>query len=272
MARFLIIICLLFPFFALAEEGAKSWQMEDADSTIKFSVVIEGGPSEGEFTKFTADIQFDREKLDQSHLDIIIDLSQIDSFYDDVSTNLVKKDWFDVVRFPTENFMVLSASWQMEDADSTIKFSVVIEGGPSEGEFTKFTADIQFDREKLDQSHLDIIIDLSQIDSFYDDVSTNLVKKDWFDVVRFPTGRFVSREFKHIDSNNYQVTGDMTLRDVTKSETLHFALTEYGEHQASIIGKMTLNRLDYGVGQGVWSDITSVGGKVFLSVVVKATR
>ncbi len=115
--------------------------------------------------------------------------------------------------------------WQMRDADSSIKFSVAIEGSPSEGEFTKFTAEIAFDPQQLDHSRIDIIIDLNHIEAFYSDVATNLLKQPWFDTERYPEARFTSSYFKHLGQNNFQVTGDLTLRDVTKSETLYFTAT-----------------------------------------------
>jgi len=162
--------------------------------------------------------------------------------------------------------------WQLVDRESFIKFSVAIEGNPGEGEFTKFTADIIFDPLALDQSRINILIDLNYIEAFYNDVAENLKKKDWFDVAHFPTARFTSHSFKHLGGNEYQVTGDLTLRDVTRTELLYFTLTEYDGQQAAIKGRMVLNRLDYGVGQGGWRDVSSVAGQVFMDVVIKATK
>lgn len=162
--------------------------------------------------------------------------------------------------------------WQIRDADSSLKFSVAIEGSPAEGEFTEFNAEITFDPHMLDQSRITILIDLDHIEAFYSDVAKNLRKKDWFDVIRYPTARFVGDDFKHLGGNDYQVTGDLTLRDVTRRETLYFTLTEYDGQQAEIRGRMEINRLDYGVGQGGWRAVSSVAGQVFLDVVVKALR
>ncbi|MCK5424189.1 MAG: polyisoprenoid-binding protein [Emcibacter sp.] len=162
--------------------------------------------------------------------------------------------------------------WQMKDGESSINFSVIIEGIASDGEFTKFTADIIFDPVSLDQSRIDILIDLDHIESFYSDVAINLKKKNWFDVAQYPTARFVSNGFKHLGGKDYQVTGELTLRDVTRTETLYFTLTQYDAQQAEIKGRMVLSRLDYGVGQGGWRDVSSVASQVFMDVVVRAER
>ena len=163
-------------------------------------------------------------------------------------------------------------AWQVNDRDSFIKFSVAIEGSPVEGEFTKFSADILFDRKNLDQARVNLTIDLDHMEASYSDVAENLKKKDWFDIARFPKARFVSRDFKHLEGDDYQVRGDLTLRDVTRSEILYFTLVEYGGQAAQIKGRMTVNRLDYGVGQGGWRDISTVAGQVFLEVFVKADK
>ncbi len=162
--------------------------------------------------------------------------------------------------------------WQIIDNDSFIRFSVIIEGSPAEGEFTKFSGEIIFDPELLDKSRVNILIDLNHIEAFYSDVAENLMKKDWFDVARYPTAQFVSHAFKHLGGTDYQVTGDLTLRDITRSETLTFTLSEYDGQQAAIKGRMELNRLNYGVGQGAWRDLSSVGAQVFMEVVIRAGK
>ncbi|MBL4802702.1 MAG: YceI family protein, partial [Emcibacter sp.] len=162
--------------------------------------------------------------------------------------------------------------WHFKAGESFVKFSVAIEGSPVDGEFTKFSANILFDKENLDQAKVDITIDSNHIEAAYSDVATNLKKKDWFDVENFPQARFVSQSFKHLGGNDYLVTGELTLRNVTRVETLYFTLIEYDATMAQMNGKMTINRLDYGVGQGGWRDLSTVGGKVFLNVSVAVYR
>ncbi len=164
------------------------------------------------------------------------------------------------------------ATWQVRDTHSSIRFSVAIEGSPAEGEFTQFSADIDFDPEMLDQAHVDVRIDLNHIEAFYDDVADGLKKKTWFDVAQYPVARFIGADFIHLGGNEYQVTGNLTLKDITRPEILYFTLTRYDLHRATIKGRMTVNRLDYGVGQGPWRSLSTVAGQVFLDVVIDATR
>ncbi|PCJ36103.1 MAG: hypothetical protein COA93_02055 [Alphaproteobacteria bacterium] len=161
--------------------------------------------------------------------------------------------------------------WQLNTDKSAIKFSVAIEGSPAGGEFTNFTAAIVFDPKKMAQSKVRMKIDLNYIEADYSDVAENLKKKDWFDIENFPEAHFVSRNFKHLGGKAYQVMGEFSLRDITRTEVLYFTLEEYDELQAVIKGKMEINRLNYGVGQGAWSSIASVSGQVFLDILITAT-
>ncbi len=173
--------------------------------------------------------------------------------------------------FPvTANAAQEAKKWQLDAAKSAIRFSVAIEGSPAGGEFTNFTAAIAFDPENMAQSKVVVRIDLNYIEAAYSDVAENLKKKDWFDIENFPTARFVSTNFKHLGGKAYQVTGEFSLRDITRAEVLYFTLEEYDEHQAVIKGKMVINRLDYGVGQGVWRNVSSVSGQVFLDILITA--
>ncbi|MCF6216609.1 MAG: YceI family protein [Emcibacter sp.] len=160
--------------------------------------------------------------------------------------------------------------WQLNTDKSAIKFSVAIEGSPVGGEFTNFTAAIAFDPKKMAQSKVSMTIDLNYIEAAYSDVAENLKKKDWFDIENFPLAHFVSRSFKHLGGRAYQVTGEFSLRGITRPEVLYFTLEEYDEHQAVIKGKMEIYRLNYGVGQGGWSNVTIVSGQVFLDVLITA--
>ena len=164
------------------------------------------------------------------------------------------------------------SKWLIQEADSAITFSVLIQGMSSEGTFPNFTGDIIFDPARLGDSRIDILIDLNHIDAFFSDVATNLKKETWFDVANFPTARFVSHSVTLLGGRNYKATGELTLRGVTRPEVLSFTLTDYDEQTAAITGRMILNRLDYGVGQGAWRDVSTVAGQVFLDVIVKAIR
>lgn len=163
-------------------------------------------------------------------------------------------------------------AWQLDPAMSSIRFSVAIENSPAEGEFTSFSTLILFDPENLPESRVEVSIDLDHIEASYDDVARNLKKANWFDVAHYPTAHFVGQDFKFLGDKNYQVNGELTLRDVTRPETLYFTLTEYDDRHARIKGRMILDRRDYGVGQGGWRDVSPVAGKVFLTVIIAATK
>jgi polyisoprenoid-binding protein YceI len=85
---------------------------------------------------------------------------------------------------------------------------------------------------------------------------------DFFDVAAYPSMNFVATSFKKIDGENYQLTGDLTIKDVTKPVTL---AVEFGGLQKdpwgnikagfSINGK--INRKDWGL---TWNAALEAGG------------
>ncbi|MBS1742553.1 MAG: YceI family protein [Bacteroidetes bacterium] len=94
------------------------------------------------------------------------------------------------------------------------------------------------------------------------DRDKHLHSGDFFDVAAYPSMNFVATSFKKIDGENYQLTGDLTIKDVTKPVTL---AVEFGGLQKdpwgnikagfSINGK--INRKDWGL---TWNAALEAGG------------
>lgn len=163
-------------------------------------------------------------------------------------------------------------SWIVNEGESAVTFSVAVEGSPVVGEFTKFKAAITFDPVNLTESQAEVVFDLNHITASFEDVAENLKKESWFDVRQFPNAHFVSRTFRHLDDQAYEVLGDLTIRDVTAPAVLAFTLIRYDKDQAEIRGKMTISRRAFGVGQGPWDSVSMVADQVDLEVHIMTTR
>ena len=94
-----------------------------------------------------------------------------------------------------------------------------------------------------------------------------------------PQIRFVSTAVEQIDAENYRVTGDLTIKDVTKSVTVDFeytgtAVDPYGNARIGLEGATKVNRKDWGLN---WNAALEAGGvlvseKVTLEFEVSAIR
>ena len=86
---------------------------------------------------------------------------------------------------------------------------------------------------------------------------------------------FTASEFRALDSNQYGVTGQLQIRDITQTLSFPFSLdfTRKGEmEEAHMRSSFSLNRLNFGVGQGEWADGEAIGQDVQIDISLKATR
>jgi polyisoprenoid-binding protein YceI len=78
----------------------------------------------------------------------------------------------------------------------------------------------------------------------------------------YPEITFASTAVEQVDSENYRVTGDLTIKGVTKPVTVDFeytgsAVDPYGNQRIGLDGKTTINRKDWGVN---WNAALETGG------------
>ena len=63
-------------------------------------------------------------------------------------------------------------------------------------------------------------------------------------------------------SNNYYAEGDLTIRGITLPATINFQLEELRQNYVLAKGYVTVNRLDFKVGQGEWKDSSTIKNEV----------
>jgi len=153
---------------------------------------------------------------------------------------------------------------------SFIHFTAIQNDAPVKGEFTKFSGDIAFDPNQLDQSHVVITVDMNSVKSTYQDIDDTLKMSEWFDVSRFPQATFDVKKFVHVDGKNYEAQGVLTIRDKKVDLTLPFTLSEFSKTSAVAKGKTTIKRLMFGVGQGEWASTGEIKDDVVVEFEVTA--
>lgn len=167
--------------------------------------------------------------------------------------------------------------WRILAGDSRIEFEGTQMGAPFKGHFGTFSGRIFFDPANLAASSAAITIDTGSADAASPDRNKYLRMPDWFNVDAFPQARFVTTAIeKGLGNNQYVARGDLTIRDVTLPVvlpfTLEFGKADSGADQVKMTGETTINRLDYGVGQGQWTDTKTVENLVKLRVFVVAVK
>ena len=130
------------------------------------------------------------------------------------------------------------------------------------GSFNEFEGSGSFDSDDPTKSSLQLTIKTDSIDTRNADRDGHLRSNDFFDMETYPEITFASTAVEQIDDDNYRVTGDLTIKDVTKPVTIDFeytgtAVDPYGNHRIGLDGSTKVNRKDWGVN---WNAALEAGG------------
>ena len=147
------------------------------------------------------------------------------------------------------------------------------------GSFNEFEGSGYFDAEDPSRSHLELTIKADSIDTRNADRDGHLRSNDFFDMEQYPELHFVSTAVEAVDAEHFRVTGDLTVKGVTKPVTVDFELTgaatdPFGNDRIGFEGSAVVNRKDWGVS---WNAALDAGGvlvseKVTLELEVSAIR
>ncbi|MGX5657245.1 YceI family protein [Geodermatophilus nigrescens] len=130
------------------------------------------------------------------------------------------------------------------------------------GSFTDFAGEAHLDVAKPGASSVAIRIRTASIDTGQADRDAHLRSPDFLDVERWPEIVFASTEVEQLDDEVYEVTGDLTIRDVTRPVTVEFALTgsakdPFGNTRVGFEGALAIKRSDWGL---TWNTPLDTGG------------
>ena len=147
------------------------------------------------------------------------------------------------------------------------------------GSFTEFAGSGTFDEGDPANSQLQLTIQANSIDTGSADRDGHLRSNDFFDMETFPEITFASTGVTKAGDDTFEVTGDLTIKGVTRSVTVEFdytgtAVDPYGNTRLGLEGRTTVNRKDWGVN---WNAALEAGGvlvseKVTLEFDVSAIR
>ena len=156
---------------------------------------------------------------------------------------------------------------------STLKFTATQNNAPVEGKFKDFDADIAFDPDHLDISHIRVTVDVGSLDLADSETKDTLLTADWLDAEAHPKAVFASTAIDRFPgTENFYAKGNLTLRGVTMPATLNFTMEFMDDHSAIATGYATLQRGDFGVGQKEWAKDDVVKKSVRVEFRISAQR
>ena len=130
------------------------------------------------------------------------------------------------------------------------------------GTFKQFEGRAHLDQADPTKSTATVTIDIASIDTGNEQRDAHLRTNDFFDAPNHPTMTFQSTKVEKVDDDTYRMTGDLTLKGVTKPVTVDWEHTgtakdPMGNLRAGFDGKATINRKDWGV---EWNAPLETGG------------
>lgn len=155
-------------------------------------------------------------------------------------------------------------SWQIDFAHSHIYFTarhMMI--SKVRGNFESFSGDIAFDPDNPAATTVNVAIDAATITTGMPDRDNHLRSADFLDVENYPTITFVGTDVTQSDAHSGQLTGDLTIGDVTREVTLDVSYSGVvanpftGAKAAGFTATTKINREDFGL---TWNVALESGG------------
>ena len=123
--------------------------------------------------------------------------------------------------------------------------------------FSGFSAQLNFDPAKLAKASARIEVDVASIDTGSTEADAEVVGKAWFDAKRFPKVSFVSTGIRALGGNRYEASGKLSIKGKTRDVVTPVTFQSSG-NKGIFEGSFTIRRLDYGIGEGMWADVSAV--------------
>jgi polyisoprenoid-binding protein YceI len=153
--------------------------------------------------------------------------------------------------------------WEIDSSHSGIHFSVrhmVV--AKVRGQFARWSGNIIAQDGDLARAQATVNIDASSIDTGVAERDTHLKSADFFNVASFPDITFASKAVVRQSEEALRVTGDLTIRGVTREVVLEVeyagrTMDPWGNERAGFTAKTAVDRKDFGL---VWNQVLEAGG------------
>ncbi|MFM2361133.1 MAG: hypothetical protein RLZZ316_35 [Bacteroidota bacterium] len=157
-----------------------------------------------------------------------------------------------------------ATSWKLDKVHSVVKFSVThMVVSETEGSFKLFDGSVEHTKADFSDAKINFTIDVNSINTDNEGRDKHLKSDDFFSAEKFPQMKFESTSMTPLGGNKYKLTGNLTIKDVTKPAT--FDVTYGGTiatsrgTKAGFKATAVINRFDYNL---KWDRATETGSLV----------
>src|SRR6185312_363144 len=147
-----------------------------------------------------------------------------------------------------------STQWQLDPAHSSTQFAVIHMGiSTVRGTFTKLNGTAQYDPANPKSDAVNVTIETPSVDTRVEMRDNDLRSGHFFDVQKYPTMTFKSTKVEPAAPGKLKMTGDLTIRGITKSVTLDVEGPSkpvndgHGHLHMGVSATDMVNRTDFGM-------------------------
>lgn len=177
--------------------------------------------------------------------------------------NLFKTSMLALALAPT---LALASTWEADQAHAGANFTVRhMMISDVRGSLGPVTSTIELDDQDLTRSKIQASIDVTKIDTQNEKRDNHLRSPEFFDVAKHPNITFTGTKIEKVGGDKYKLTGDLTIRGVTKPVTLDVSVSAEKANPWSkvptraFIATGTIDRRDFGL---VWQQPMANNGLV----------
>lgn len=168
-----------------------------------------------------------------------------------------------VLSFP---IFASESTWQIDPDHSNLQFKIQhLTVSNVKGSFAKAKGVVNIDSQNLADLKVDLTIDVASINTNHAKRDEHLRGPDFFDVAKYPVITFVSKKVTPTGINRLKVTGDLTIRNITREVTVDVegptpeVKDPWGNLRRGATGTTRINRKDFGI---TWNKVLDTGGLV----------
>ncbi|QNY05116.1 polyisoprenoid-binding protein [Acinetobacter seifertii] len=138
--------------------------------------------------------------------------------------------------------------------------------------FSDIQGVIKVDNAKPANSSVDVTIPLSSVNTNVPALDKEFQQEAWFNAAKYPNITFKSTKVETKDKKHFKITGDLTVKGVTKPVVLDAVLNKQGEHPMAKVPAIgfnattSFNRSEFGLG----SYVPNVGDKITVNITTEA--